>query len=215
MNVDTAFRNSENMLKDWDHFKEWTSWLQGVLNESKKEMRLLTDERDKLKANLATIESDVAEFSKRFDLAYQAQEVTTQALVDANVQHDALIDKIAQLEETAELLQAEGYELKGENQKLRSEIDKLEGENLKLKLESVKAGVEEFRNQFEFTSNYENLQAFFVNFGARQVLTEVKELYPNLDLSTIEVDYPAPEEVEDGADPPPNDEADQHQVDGA
>ncbi|KAL2557819.1 hypothetical protein Fot_02558 [Forsythia ovata] len=172
-------------------------------------MRLLIDEKDKLKEDLGIVEFDVANFLKRSDLSNQAQEVTAQALAEPSVQYDALIDKIAQLEETVECLRAEGYDLRSENQKLRSKIEKLAGENLKLKSEIeevVKAGVKEFRNQFEFTSDYENLQAFFVNFGARQVLTEVNELYPNLDLSSMEVDYPAPEESEDGADSPPNNE---------
>ncbi|KAL2525979.1 Uncharacterized protein Adt_11033 [Abeliophyllum distichum] len=148
----------------------------GILNKSKREIRLLTDERDKLKTDLATTESDVAMFSKMSDLANQAQEVTVQALAEAN--------------------------------KLRSEIDELDGENLKLKLETeeaVKVGVEEFKNQFEFTPYYENLQAFFVNFGARQVLAKVKELHLNLDLSVIETDYQALEEAEDGANQLPTD----------
>ncbi|KAL2528834.1 hypothetical protein Fot_21435 [Forsythia ovata] len=67
--VDIALRNAENIIKDRDHFKEWTKWLQRVLNKLKKEMRILTDERDKLKADLTAIESDVVEFSKRSDLA--------------------------------------------------------------------------------------------------------------------------------------------------
>ncbi|KAL2515685.1 hypothetical protein Fot_29656 [Forsythia ovata] len=62
---------------------------------------------------------------------------------------EVLIDKIAQLEETAECLGVERYDLKGENLNLSSEIDELKGENLKLKSETeeaVKAGVEDFRN---------------------------------------------------------------------
>ncbi|KAL2554071.1 hypothetical protein Fot_07690 [Forsythia ovata] len=153
-------------------------------------MMLLNDERDKLKANLAAAESVVAEFSKRSDLANQAQEVTAQAFAEANAQRDVLIDKIAQLEETAECMRAEGYDLKGKNQKLRSEIDKLKGENLKLKSETKEAVKSE-------------------------ILTEVKELYPNLDLSTIEVHYLGHEEAKDGADPPSNDGADLPPVDGA
>ncbi|KAL2529151.1 hypothetical protein Fot_21752 [Forsythia ovata] len=42
--------------------------------------------------------------------------------------------------------------------------------------------------------------AFLVNFGARQVLAELKELHPNLDLSAIKADYPTPEEARDGTD---------------
>ncbi|KAL2474757.1 hypothetical protein Adt_35493 [Abeliophyllum distichum] len=140
-----------------------------ILNESKSNIRLLTDEKDKLKVNPAAAKRDVAKFSNRSDLAVQAQE----------------------LDETAKHLGAESYDSKGENQQLGLEIGELKGENLKLKSETdevVKAGVEEFRNQFEFTPDYENLQAFFVNFGARHVLSEVKELYPNLDLSTVEAD---------------------------
>ncbi|KAL2508805.1 hypothetical protein Fot_32452 [Forsythia ovata] len=154
------------------------------------QIRLLSDERDKV--DLAAAESDVAEFLKRSDLANQAQEVMAQALAEANVQCDALIYKIAQLEETVEKLRAEDYDLRVENQKLRLEVNKLKGANLKLKSEAedmVKAW------------------AFFFNFGARQVLTEVKGLYPNLDLSAIEADYPAHEEAEDGADQPPADGA--------
>ncbi|KAL2528221.1 hypothetical protein Fot_20822 [Forsythia ovata] len=46
------------------------------------------------------------------------------------------------------------------------------------------------------------LQTFFVNFGAREVLAELKELHPDLDLSDNEADYPALKKVEDGADQP-------------
>ncbi|KAL2509101.1 hypothetical protein Fot_32748 [Forsythia ovata] len=90
------------------------------------QIRLLNDERDKLKVDLAAAESDVAEFLKRSDLANQAQE-------------------IAQLEETIEKLRAEDYDLRVENQKLRLEVNKLKGTNLKLKSEAedvVKAWVE-------------------------------------------------------------------------
>ncbi|KAL2508736.1 hypothetical protein Fot_32383 [Forsythia ovata] len=110
-------------------------------------------------------------------------------LEEANAQKEELLDKICQLEEVAESLRSGNLSLK---------------ENTE---EAVKAVVENFRSQFDFTSNYENLQAFFVNFRARQVLTKVKELHPNLDLSTIEVNYQAPEEVEDSADQPPADRA--------
>ncbi|KAL2502396.1 hypothetical protein Fot_36244 [Forsythia ovata] len=115
-------------------------------------MRLLTEEKDKLKADLSAAKSNVAEFLKS-----QLEELT-ESLRSKNLSHKANTEEV------------------------------------------VKAGVENFRSQFEFTSDYENLQAFFV-------LTEVKELHPNVDLSTIEVDYPTPEEVEDGAGQPPADGA--------
>ncbi|KAL2457212.1 hypothetical protein Fot_56408 [Forsythia ovata] len=111
----------------------------------------------------------MADFSKRFDLANQAQEIAAKALVETNAQKESLMGRrITQLEE---------------------------------------ANAQRDGSQFEFTSDYENLQAFFVNFGARQVLTEVKELHPNLDLSTIESNYPSPKEVEDDACQPPADGA--------
>ncbi|KAL2551984.1 uncharacterized protein Fot_05603 [Forsythia ovata] len=98
------------------------------------------------------------------------------------------------------------------------QAEEIKGENLSLKLgteKAVKAGMEDFKSHFEFTPVYENLQTFFVNFGDWQVFTEVKELYPNLDLSAIEVDYPTPEEAEDGVDSTPDDGADHPLVDGA
>ncbi|KAL2545329.1 hypothetical protein Fot_14562 [Forsythia ovata] len=161
-------------------------------------MRLLTDDKDKLKADLAAAESDVAEFSKKFDLANQAQEITTQALAEANVQKKSLARRPTQLEEA--IAQRDG--LLDKIGQLKDVVESLRSENLSLKAnteEAVKVGVENFRSQLEFTSDYENLQTFFVNFGARQVLTRVKELYPNLDLSTIEVDYPSLEEAKDSA----------------
>ncbi|KAL2501221.1 hypothetical protein Fot_35069 [Forsythia ovata] len=63
--------------------------------------------------------------------------------------------------------------------------------------EVVKVGVDNFINQFEFIQDYENLQSFFVNFGDRQVLLELKELHLSLDLSSIEADYPALVESEE------------------
>ncbi|KAL2538425.1 hypothetical protein Fot_19816 [Forsythia ovata] len=102
-------------------------------------------------------------------------------LEEANAQREGLLDKIFQLEDVAESLRSENLSLKANTD------------------EAVKTGVENFRSQFEFTSDYENFQAFFVNCGAPQVLAEVKGLHPNLDLSTIEVDYLAAEEFKDGA----------------
>ncbi|KAL2558596.1 axoneme-associated protein [Forsythia ovata] len=166
-------------------------------------MRPMIDERDKLKKDLEVAKFDVAEFSKRCNLANQAQKITAKAfdkantqregvmdritqLEEANAQRKRLMDKIAQLEKMVESLRAKCYDLNGENLSLKSETD-----------EAVKAIVEDFRSHFEFTPNYENFQTFYINFGARQVLTKVNELYPNLDLSTIEVDYPALEEAKD------------------
>ncbi|KAL2552478.1 hypothetical protein Fot_06097 [Forsythia ovata] len=141
-----------------------------------KEVRTLLEDNERLKADLASFE------------------ITTKVLAEANTQRDGLVDKIAHLDETAESLRVECSDLKGENLKLNSETE-----------EAVKAGVENFRNQFEFTTNYENLQAFFVNFGAQQVLSELKEQHPNLDLSTIEIDYTTPDEAEEAVDQPPAD----------
>ncbi|KAL2545192.1 hypothetical protein Fot_14425 [Forsythia ovata] len=146
------------------------------------------------------------EFSKRFDLAKQAQEVTAKALAYANAQRESMMEKITQLEEA----NAQRDGLLDKIGQLDEVAESLKSENLSLKEHTddvVKAGVENFRSQFEFTPYYENLQAFFVNFGARQVLTEVKELHPNLDLSIIEANYPSLEEAEDGADQLPADGA--------
>ncbi|KAL2553342.1 hypothetical protein Fot_06961 [Forsythia ovata] len=178
MSVDTALQNVENIIKDRDRLQEWATWLQGALHESKKKIRFLIEEKDKLKADLSTTECDVAKFSKRI----------TQ-LEKVNAQRDGLLDKIGQLEEVTKTLKSENLSLKVNTE------------------EAVKVGVEDFRSQFEFTSNYENLQAFFINYGAQQVLTEVKELHPNLDFSTIEADYPTPKEVKDGVGQPPADRA--------
>ncbi|KAL2557670.1 hypothetical protein Fot_02409 [Forsythia ovata] len=189
---------------DRDHFKEQTSWLQEVLNESKNEMRHLVDERDKLKTDLATAQSDVVEFLKRFDLANRDQDITAQALAEANAQMESLMGRITQLDEA----NAQRDRLLDKICQLEEVAESLRSDNLSLKVnteEAVKAGVKNFRSQFKFTPNYENFQAFFVNFGAQQVLTEVKELHPNLDLSTIKVDYPSPEEDEDGVGQTPAD----------
>ncbi|KAL2538433.1 hypothetical protein Fot_19824 [Forsythia ovata] len=72
---------------------------EGTLNESKKDLKPLTEERDKLKKDLETAESDVAEFSKRFALANQAQEIMAKALSEANAQRESLMGRITQLEE--------------------------------------------------------------------------------------------------------------------
>ncbi|KAL2493711.1 hypothetical protein Fot_37468 [Forsythia ovata] len=93
--VDTALCNSENIIKDRDHFKEWTNWLHGALNKANKELMPLIDALDKLMKDVEAVESDMVEFSKRCDLANQAQEITAKALAVANVQMDELIDKIS------------------------------------------------------------------------------------------------------------------------
>ncbi|KAL2545361.1 hypothetical protein Fot_14594 [Forsythia ovata] len=169
MSTDTAIRNTENTIKDRDYFQESTTWLQRSLNESKKELRVITDERDKLNTGLQNVESDVAEFSKRYDRATQARELTAKAWKSLTSRRRDLLTRVKNLELE-------------------------QGTN-----EAVKAGVKNLKSQFEFTQDYENLQAFFVNFGARQVLSKLKGLYPTMDLSAVEVDYPTPE---DTAQPP-------------
>ncbi|KAL2552436.1 hypothetical protein Fot_06055 [Forsythia ovata] len=143
------------------------------------------------------------EWAKPGDLAlrvyWQVEEggddlITTKVLAEANTQRDGLVDKIAHLDETAKSLRVECFDLNGENLKLNSETE-----------EVVKVEVENFRNQFEFTTKYENLQAFFVDFGAQQVLSKLKEQHPNLDFSTIEIAYTAPDEAKEAVDQPPAD----------
>ncbi|KAL2551973.1 hypothetical protein Fot_05647 [Forsythia ovata] len=63
--------------------KERTTWLQGSLNESKQELKIISEERDKLKTDLETVESDVANFFKRCDYSLRAQELTAKALEEA------------------------------------------------------------------------------------------------------------------------------------
>ncbi|KAL2520428.1 Uncharacterized protein Fot_24351 [Forsythia ovata] len=183
-NADTTICNVDKIIKDRDHFQERATWLQGSLNGSKNEEKLLAEERDKLKKDLQNAESDVAKFSKRYDHATHAKAVTAKALEEANNQRKGLVDKVAKFEDALDSLKVECSALKEANLKLEKGTE-----------EMVKAGVENFRNQFEFTHDYENLQAFFVNFRARQVLSKLKELHPNPDLSEFEADYPAPREV--------------------
>ncbi|KAL2520454.1 Uncharacterized protein Fot_24377 [Forsythia ovata] len=152
-NADTTICNVDKIIKDRDHFQERATWLQGSLNESKNEEKLLAEERDKLKKDLQNAESDVAKFSKRYDHATHAQAVTAKALEEANNQRKGLVDKVAKFEDALDSLKVECSALKEANLKLEKGTE-----------EMVKAGVENFRNQFEFTHDYENLQAFFVNF---------------------------------------------------
>ncbi|KAL2478829.1 hypothetical protein Fot_47843 [Forsythia ovata] len=98
-----------------DHFQERATWFQGSLNKSKKKLRLLNDERDKLKTDLQNAKSDVAKFSKRCDNATEAQEVIAHSLEEANCQNKWLVDKIAELENAAYLLRSECSSLKEKN----------------------------------------------------------------------------------------------------
>ncbi|KAL2494044.1 Uncharacterized protein Fot_37801 [Forsythia ovata] len=115
-----------------DHFQERATWLQGSFNESKNELRVLTDEKDKLKNNLMNDESN-------------AQEVTAQALEQANSQKKGLVDKIAELQNDAHALKAEYSSLK-KNISLEYSIE-----------EVVKARMENFKNQFDYIQNHDNL----------------------------------------------------------
>ncbi|KAL2502631.1 Uncharacterized protein Fot_36479 [Forsythia ovata] len=109
---------------------------------------------DKLKKDMQNAESDVVEFSKTYD-------------------HTGL----GRGQQTEEETGQQGAELENALDSLKTECSSLKEVNLKLEKgteETVKAGVEIFRNQFEFTQDYENLQAFFVNFGVRKVLSKLK-----------------------------------------
>ncbi|KAL2488703.1 Uncharacterized protein Fot_41995 [Forsythia ovata] len=116
---------------------------EGSINKSKKELRNVTEERDKLKKDLQNTESDVAEILKRYDNATQAQLVTSKALEEVNDQKMGLIEKVAELEITMDSLKAEISGLKEEKLRLERSTEV-----------AVKAGVENFRNQFEFTQDY-------------------------------------------------------------
>ncbi|KAL2553956.1 hypothetical protein Fot_07575 [Forsythia ovata] len=144
-------------------------------------------------SDLETTEFDVAEFSKRFDLANQAHEITTKALAEDNAQKESLMGRTTQLEKA----NAQRDGLLDKIGQLKEVAESLRSENLSLKANTEDA----------------------LKAGGRQVLTEVKELYPNLDLSTIKVNYPSSKEAEDGADLPLDDGAedstDQPLADGA
>ncbi|KAL2501372.1 Intermediate filament [Forsythia ovata] len=143
---------AETDIKDRNHFQERATWLQGSLNELKTELRLLTDEKDKLKVDLQNAESDVVEFSKRYDHATRAQEVITKALEESNDQKKELVGKVAELENALDSLKAECSGWKDTN----------------LKMEK---GTED------------------------RMKAILKEIYPTLDLSAIEADYPASEDA--------------------
>ncbi|KAL2494394.1 AH/BAR domain superfamily [Forsythia ovata] len=142
------------------------------------------EEWDKLKADLQTVESDVVKFFKRYEQAIRALELTAKALEEATEQKNRLIEKVAELENAMDSLKVENSQLDEENLKLERSTE------------------EAMKDRFEFTPDYENLQSFFVNYGARQGLAEIKEMHPSLDLSKINVNYPAPEEVGDKAAQP-------------
>ncbi|KAL2508767.1 hypothetical protein Fot_32414 [Forsythia ovata] len=144
-NANTALCHTK-IIKDWDHFQERATWLHRSLNELKKELRLATDERDKLKADLQVAEFDVAEFFKRYDHATRAQELTAKALEEVNKQKNGVVEKVAELENALDSLKSENSSLKEENLRLERGTEV-----------AVKARVENFINQFEFTSDYENL----------------------------------------------------------
>ncbi|KAL2553309.1 hypothetical protein Fot_06928 [Forsythia ovata] len=153
---------------------------------------MIISEEDKLKADLQTTESDVAKFSKRCDCAIRAQELTAKALEEAIENKKGVIEKVAKLKNAIDFLKVENSQLKEENSKLERSIE-----------EVVKAVVDSFWNQFEFTPDYENLKSFFVNYGVRQVLAEIKETHHSLDLSMTEANYPAVEEAGDKVAQPP------------
>ncbi|KAL2520877.1 hypothetical protein Fot_24800 [Forsythia ovata] len=111
----------------------------------------------------------------------------------AYAQRKGLMERIAQLEEAnaqRDRLMDKIAQLEETGETLRAECYDLNGEN-----PSLKSGTDEVVKA--------------------EVLTNVKDLYHKLDLSAIEVDYPAPEEAKDGTDLPPNDGADHPPVDGA
>ncbi|KAL2494755.1 uncharacterized protein Fot_38512 [Forsythia ovata] len=188
----TALQNADKIIKDRDHFQDQVTWLQGSLFKLKNELKILAEDRDKLRVDLASSEVDLAEFLMKYNHTNHAQEVTAKALEDANSQRDGMVEKMAQLENAKELLKTECSSLKEKNHKLERNTE-----------EKVKAGVENFLNHFEFTRDYENLQFFFVNFGARQVLAELKKLHPTVNILSIEADYPTPTDDGDAAAQPP------------
>ncbi|KAL2553746.1 hypothetical protein Fot_07365 [Forsythia ovata] len=120
-------------------------------------------------------------------------EITTKALAEDNAQKESLMGRTTQLEKA----NAQRDGLLDKIGQLKEVAESLRSENLSLKANTEDA----------------------LKAGGRQVLTEVKELYPNLDLSTIKVNYPSSKEAEDGADLPLDDGAedstDQPLADGA
>ncbi|KAL2552761.1 Uncharacterized protein Fot_06380 [Forsythia ovata] len=116
-----AFSDLSLKLFDAKALAAWSMMLveeaetEGYLNESKKEPRALTDDRDKLKKDLVNSKANVAEFSKKYNHANQANELTAKALEEANNLKKGLVYKIARLENTLDFLKAECSELKEKN----------------------------------------------------------------------------------------------------
>ncbi|KAL2529267.1 Uncharacterized protein Fot_21868 [Forsythia ovata] len=184
--IKTAFQNDDDTIKDMDNFLEQVTWIHGSLSELKTELRAPTNDQDKLKSDMENSKANMAEFLKKYDHTNQVQKVTAKALEEANTKRGRLVDKIAKLDDVVDSLKAEYSGLKAKNLELKRGTK-----------EVVKVGVENFRNQFWYTQDYKNIKTFFVNFHARQVLSEQKELHPTLDLSANEAEYPALEEADE------------------
>ncbi|KAL2489680.1 Uncharacterized protein Fot_42972 [Forsythia ovata] len=107
--------NVDSIIKDQNCHKERATGLQGSLNKSKRELRIVSEERKKLKADLQTDESDVAEFSKRCDCTIRAQELTAKALEEATEHKNRVMEKVAELKNAVDSLKAINSQLKEEN----------------------------------------------------------------------------------------------------
>ncbi|KAL2508868.1 hypothetical protein Fot_32515 [Forsythia ovata] len=64
---ETALRNADKIIKDRDHFRDQVTWLQGSLSELKNELKILTEDMDKLRVDLASSKVGVTEFLKKYD----------------------------------------------------------------------------------------------------------------------------------------------------
>ncbi|KAL2502117.1 Uncharacterized protein Fot_35965 [Forsythia ovata] len=115
---ETALWNTNKIIRDRDHFKEQVTWLQGSISVIKKEVKILTEDGEKLKADLVSFEADAAEFSKKYDHANHAQELTAKALAEVNSQREGLVEKTAQLEDSLDSAKAGCSSLKEKNLEL-------------------------------------------------------------------------------------------------
>ncbi|KAL2533928.1 Uncharacterized protein Adt_07279 [Abeliophyllum distichum] len=140
---------------------------------------------EQMEADLKEFDSNLLNMTKQLDNANAAQKVAAEALEAANKEKKRLLEEAKSREE----------EILGLRSELaKAESSKKEAEDGKMEVETRLANAEaDFVANFHNTEAYTNFVDYFARVGHQEVLTALRNDYPELDVKNLEARFPPPD----------------------
>ncbi|KAL2497450.1 Uncharacterized protein Adt_23000 [Abeliophyllum distichum] len=140
---------------------------------------------EQMEADLKESDSNLLNMTKQLDNANAAQKVAAEALEAANKEKKRLLEEAKSREE----------EILGLRSELaKAESSKKEAEDGKMEVETRLANAEaDFVANFHNTEAYTNFADYFARVGHQEVLTALRNDYPELDVKNLEARFPPPD----------------------